>query len=215
MRALVFSIVLVLLAATPAVAKKDGVDSPAYFAPIGCGVGPDGGPDGCHDTSADAALTLTLDGPTSIPTGGSASYMVSLPVGFQGQVGAGVNVAVATDSTASCDLDKLGAANLQFVGGDVGRQATLSHVDATIQPPGGNLGVWSYTFALTNCIVPGTLHLLTAMNAFNGDQDITGDLWNWKSVDVTVPEPREAALAGAALAALAALALRARERSAA
>ena len=183
------------------------------LAPIGCGVAPDGGPDGCHDTSADQALTLTVDGPTSIPTGGSANYMVSLPVGFQGQAGAGVNVAVAADGTASCDLDKLGAANLQFVGGDLTRQATLTHVDATIQPPAGNLGVWSYTFALTNCIVPGTLHLLTAMNAFNGDQDITGDLWNWKSVNVTVPEPGAAALGAAALAAIGALALRTREGS--
>jgi hypothetical protein len=213
MRKLVCSMLLLLVAATPAAAKKNGVDSPAYFTPIGCGVSPDGGPDGCHDTSADAALTLTVDGPTSIPSGGSANYMVSLPVGFMGQVGAGVNVAVGTDSTASCDLDKLGAANLQFVGGTLTRQATLSHTDATLPPPTGNLGVWSYSFALTNCIVPGTLHLLTAMNAFNGDQDITGDLWNWKSVNVTVPEPGASALGGAALAAIGALALRARERS--
>jgi hypothetical protein len=206
---------LLLVIATPAAAKKDGVDSPSYFTPIGCGVGPDGGPDGCHDTSADAALPLTVDGPASIPTGGSANYMVSLPTDFMGQVGAGVNVAVAADSTASCDLDKLGALNLQFVGGSPTQQATLSHTDATVAAPSGNLGVWSYTFALTNCIVPGTLHLLAAMNAFNGDQDITGDLWNWKSVNVTVPEPGAGALGAAAVAAIGLLALRGRERSAA
>jgi hypothetical protein len=213
MRAFIGSMLLVLAIAMPAAAKKNGVDSPSYFPPIGCGVAPDGGPDGCHDTSADAALPLTVDGPTSIPTGGSANYMVSLPVGFMGQMGAGVNVAVATDSTASCDLDKLGAANLQFVGGDVTRQATLTHTDATVPAPSGNLGVWSYTFALTNCIVPGRLHLLTAMNAFNGDQDITGDLWNSRSLDVTVPEPRAAALGAAAIATMAAVASRSRSRA--
>src|SRR5512134_674777 len=104
MRPLVISMLLALAIATPAAAKKDGVDSPAYFAPIGCGVGPDGGPDGCHDTSADAAVPLTIEGPTSIPTGGSANYMVSLPVGLMGQVGTGLNVAIGAGSTADCDL---------------------------------------------------------------------------------------------------------------
>ncbi len=213
MRALVCSMLLVFVIAAPVAAKKDGVDSPSYFAPIGCGVGPDGGADGCHDTSADAALPLTVEGPTSIPSGGSATYMVSLPVGFMGQVGTGMNVAVAANSTAGCDLDKLGASNLLFVGGDPLRQATLSHSDATLQAPNGNWGVWSYSFALTNCIVPGTIHLLTAMNAFNGDADITGDLWNWKNVDVTVPEPRADSLGAAAVAAIGLLVLRARGRS--
>jgi hypothetical protein len=204
---------LVLLAAGPAQGKQSGVDSPSYFPPIGCGVSPDGGPDGCHDTSADVALTVQLDGPTSIPAGGSGNYMVSIPVGFMSQLGSGVNVAVGTDSTAACDLDKLGATNLQFIGGDVTRQATLSHTDATTQPPTGNLGVWSYSFALTNCIVPGKIHLLAAMNAFNGDGDITGDFWNKKDVNVTIPEPGAGGLGALAGASLGFLATYTRKRS--
>jgi MYXO-CTERM domain-containing protein len=210
MRAWLVSMVL-LLAVGPAGAKEEGVDSPSYFAPIGCGVGPDGGPDGCHDTSADAAVTVQLDGAAVIPTGGSADYMVSLPVGFGGQMGSGVNVAVGTDSTASCDLDKLGAANLNFVGGDATRQATLSHADATKPAPAGSLGVWSYSFALTNCIIPGTIHLVTAMNAYNGDADITGDLWNRVEMNVTVPEPTANSVGAVAIAALGGLVRRRRQ----
>jgi len=201
MRVWLVSMVL-LLAVGPAGAKEKGVDSPSYFPPIGCGVGPDGGPDGCHDTSADAALVVQLDGAIAIPTGGSGNYMVSMPVGFGGQMGSGVNVAVGTDSTASCDLDRLGAANLQFLGGDANRQATLSHADATTQPPTGSLGVWSYSFALTNCIVPGTIHLLAAMNAYNGDADITGDVWNSTEMNVTVPEPTANRVGAIAIATL-------------
>jgi hypothetical protein len=201
MRVWIVSMAL-LLVVGPAGAKEKGVDSPSYFPPIGCGVGPLGGPDGCHDTSADAALAVQLDGAVAIPTGGSANYMVSMPVGFGVQKGSGVNVAVGTDSTASCDLDKLGAANLTFVGGDATRQATLSHADATTQPPTGSLGVWSYSFALTNCIVPGTIHLLAAMNAYNADADITGDLWNTAEMNVTVPEPTATSVGAVAIAAL-------------
>ncbi len=204
MRIYIIAMIL-LLAVGPAEAKEKGVDSPKYFTPIGCGVGPDGGPDGCHDRSADATVSIQLDGVTAIPTGGSADYMISLPVGFGGKVGSGMNVAVGTDSTASCDLDKLGAANLLFIGGNLSRQATLSHANATVQPPTGNQGVWSYTFALTNCIVPGNLHLLTSMLAYDGDGDVPGDLWNTAELNVTVPEPTASGVGAVAIAVLAGL----------
>jgi len=204
MRIFIISMIL-LLAVGPAEAKKNGVDSPRYFTPIGCGVGPDGGPDGCHDRSADATVPIQLNGVSAIPTGGSADYMISLPVGFGNKMGSGLNVAVGTDSTASCDLDKLGAANLLFIGGNLSRQATLSHANSTVVAPTGNKGVWSYTFALTNCIVPGNLHLLTAMLAYDGDGDIPGDLWNTTEMNITVPEPAASGVGAAAIAVLAGL----------
>ena len=204
MRFFIISMIL-LLAVGSAEAKEKGVDSPRYFTPIGCGVGPDGGPDGCHDRSPDPAVQIQLDGVAAIPTGGSADYMISLPVGFASKVGSGMNVVVGTDSTASCDLDKLGAANLLFIGGNLSRQATLSHANATVVAPNGNRGVWSYTFALTNCIIPGNLHLLTAMLAYDGDGDIPGDLWNTTEMNITVPEPTASGVGAAAIAVLAGL----------
>lgn len=196
---------ILLLAVGPALAKEKGVDSPRYFAPIGCGVGPDGGPDGCHDRSADANLAVQLDGVAAIPTGGSANYMVSLPVGADGKLGSGMNVAVGTDSTASCDLDSLGASNLKFIGGNLSRQATLTHANSAVQAPTGNLGAWSYAFALTNCTVPGTLHLLASMMAYDNDGDVLGDVWNTTEMNITVPEPTPDGVASVAIAALALL----------
>jgi len=197
-------------------AEEDGVDSPAYFAPIGCG-GEGGIELGCHVNAADPELFVSLEGDTALEEGGVGFYEASIPADFVGCgpnfdascQGAGINVKIGGASTTACDLDTFSAPNLLLedspssIGGNV-----ISHSDATRPAPGGNIGAFSYTFLLTNCGSPGTIVLLAAMNAFDGSGDETGEAWNQAQLQIVVPEPRGAGATFAAAAALSALARR-------
>lgn len=192
-------------------AEKDGVDSAAYFPPIGCG-GAGGLELGCHLNEADPELTVTITGPKLLEPGGFGVYEASIPDDFARCVapdfdhacaGAGINVQIGGQSSTACDLDTLAAGNLHLepspssIGGFV-----ITHNDAESPAPQGNIGVYRYTFLLTNCGVPGNIVLLAAMNAFDRSGDETGEAWNEASLQIVVPEPAgTGAAAGAALVA--------------
>jgi hypothetical protein len=196
---------LALLVATSAHGKAEGVDSRAYFPPIGCG-SPEGGPDAeCHVQNADPTLLVTIDGPTQIGTGPEdvGFYTVSIPPNSGGLMGAGMNVALVKSGTG-CELEEFGPS------GKIGRQNetldpndfVLSHAYTGDPPPSTLIGVWSYQFLVLNCTTPGAVLLRAAMNAFDGSGDELGEIWNETELPVTVPEPSATAAALVAIAAL-------------
>lgn len=203
------AIALALFAATDAWAKAEGVDSRAYFAPIGCG-GEGGGAAGdCHVEAPTAELIVTIDGPDRIGTAPEdvGFYTVSIPAGSFGLLGAGFNVAFAAPNQTGCELEpfapvgKIGFENESLDPND----PVLSHQYSGDAPPTTLVGVWSYQFLVLNCQTPGTLLLMAAMNAFDGSGDETGEVWNDAQLDITVPEPSALLLGAAALVPLAVL----------
>ena len=205
MRRLVLVVTIVLFADF-AFGKAGGIDSRATFEPIGCG-SPDGGAAGdCHVQPLDPALTVTITGPAQIDPGpeGVGVYTVSIPVGFDGLSGAGMNVAIAAPNSTGCVLekfapvDKMGFPPEPFDANNL----ALSHSYSGDPPPSTLAGVWSYQFLVLNCQNPGPLLLLAAMNAFDGNGAEDGEVWNKTQLDVSVPEPGAALIGAAALAAL-------------
>jgi hypothetical protein len=203
------ALALALFAVNDAWAKAEGVDSRAYFAPIGCG-GPGGGEAGdCHVENPTAELIVTIDGPSQIGTtdGDVGFYTVSIPAGSFGLEGAGVNVALAAPNTTGCELETfapIGKINYRNESLDP-NDPVISHDYSGEAPPSTLVGVWSYQFLVGNCKTPGPLLLMAAMNAFDGSGDETGEVWNDAQLDITVPEPSALLLGAAALATLAAL----------
>jgi hypothetical protein len=209
MSRIVLIVALALCAASDAWAKAEGVDSRAYFPPIGCGGAGGGGAGDCHVEAPTAELIVTIDGPDQIGTAPEdvGFYTVSVPPGSFGLMGAGVNVALAAPNTTGCELEPFGPA------GKIGYEnesldpfdPVLSHQYAGDAPPSTLVGVWSYQFLVLNCQTPGPLLLMAAMNAFDGSGDETGEVWNGAELDITVPEPSALLLGAAALAPLALL----------
>jgi hypothetical protein len=200
-------IMTTLLSAGSAFGKTKGIDSRATFAPIGCG-SLDGGAAGeCHVQVADAALTVTIEGPTQIDPGpqGFGSYTVSIPVQSFPLIGAGMNVAIGAPNSTGCMLEKFAPlAKMGFPPEPFdANNLALSHLYSGDGFPSTLVGVWSYQFLVLNCQNPGPLLLLAAMNAFNGDGIEEGEVWNKTQLEISVPEPGAALLGAAALAALA------------
>lgn len=206
---------LALFAADHAFAKAEGVDSRAYFPPIGCG-GAGGGEGGggesagdCHVEAPTAELVVAIDGPDRIGTTPDdvGFYSVSIPPGSFGLQGAGVNVALAAPNTTGCELEpfgpagKIGYENESFDPSD----PVLAHQYSGAAPPSTLVGVWSYQFLVLNCQTPGPLLLMAAMNAFDGSGDATGEVWNGAQLGITVPEPSPLLLGVAVLVPLAGL----------
>lgn len=209
MTCIALALAITLFAYSDAWAKAEGVDSRAYFPPIGCG-GEGGGAAGdCHVEAPTAELIVTIDGPDQIGTTAEdvGFYTVSIPAGSFGLQGAGINVALAAPNTTGCELEtfapigKIDYRNESLDPND----PVISHDYAGEAPPNTLTGVWSYQFLLVNCQTPGPLLLMAAMNAFDGSGDETGEVWNGTQLDITVPEPSALLLAVMALTPLAAL----------
>jgi MYXO-CTERM domain-containing protein len=197
------------LAGGEAAAEKDGIDSTLYYmGAIGCG-GPQLEGEGCHVNPESDLVTVTIEGPSEI-TGSAELYTATAQTSIPSQQGSGINVLIdALASTSDCQLDRFPTPEddqLQFIG------PVLSHRDAEAPPPTGSIGVFSYSFLLKDCTVPGTIRLLVAMNTFNGDGESTDDAWNQSEKTITVPEPGTPA-GGAALAGLLGLAAARRRRA--
>lgn len=205
-RMIPIALVISLLAAGDAWPKAGGVDSRAYFPPIGCGGAGGGAAGDCHVEGPDPQLVVTIDGPDRIGTTPEdvGFYTVSIPAGSLGLMGAGFNVALAAPNTTGCELEpfapvgKIGFQNESLDPND----PVLSHAYSGDAPPSTLVGVWSYQFLVLNCQTPGPLLLMAAMNAFDGSGDETGEVWNAAELDITVPEPSALALGLAALAPL-------------
>lgn len=192
--------------ALEAAAEKDGIDSTLYFnGAVGCGSAALGETEGCHaDPESDLVMVL-LEGPDEIAIEEmvgfyTASVSCQSPLQcapVQGaQQGSGINVLIdPVASTSDCVLDPFPQPESQQL---VPIGSVLSHQDAENPGPTGSLGVYSYSFLLKDCTVPGTIRLLVAMNTFNGDGESTFDAWNQAEMTITVPEPAGAAAAAVA-----------------
>jgi hypothetical protein len=203
-----------LLAPAAALAEADGVDSRQEFPPLGCGNSVTGEEAGCHVQNANPALMVTIDGPQQIDVGeeGFGLYTASIPVGFMGLEGAGINVALDAPNAPGCELEGFAPSTKIGFPVDEGPPVTavLSHKYNGEPPPTTLVGVWSYQFLVLNCDIPGPVLLRVAMNAFDGSGDETGEVWNSSTLDVTVPEPGAALASAAAFAAVGAIGARRR-----
>jgi hypothetical protein len=194
----------------PALAHGEaiGVDSRKEFPPLGCGNSATGEDAGCHFTNANAALTVTIEGPDRIDVGeqGFGLYRASIPVDFQNLKGAGINVAMDEPNAPGCEIEEFGPnGKVQLLNPENRPDPVMTHLHVGDPPPTNIYDVWSYQFLILNCLTEGTLSLRVAMNAFDGDGTEEGEVWNFATRQVDVPEPI-APLAGAAcVAVLAAL----------
>lgn len=188
---------LVLVAGERSAAEEDGIDSTLYNnGTVGCGSPTLGETEGCHADPESDLVQVVIEGPSAIEDGGGAGFFTaSAMTTIAEQKGSGINVLIDSAATTSdCRLDTFPTAENDQL---VVEGPVLSHQDATIGPPLGSFGVYSYSFLLIDCNTPGTVRLLVAMNTFNFDGDSTGDAWNQAAKTVTVPEPSGAALAAA------------------
>jgi hypothetical protein len=204
-----------LLCGGDAFAEAQGVDSREAFPPLGCGDAVTGEGAGCHVQNANPELLVSIDGPPAIDLGPEAAgfYTASIPANSFGLMGAGINVAIDAPNEPGCDLEAFGPTGKIGPLNEFGLpDPVLSHLHAGDPPPIPTLvGVWAYEFLVLNCQTPGTLLLRVAMNAFDGNGDETGEVWNASTLEIAVPEAGAAASALAALGALgAATALRRR-----
>ncbi|RIK96947.1 MAG: hypothetical protein DCC71_22055 [Proteobacteria bacterium] len=175
-------LLLAALAFAPSLAHAEarGVDSRQEFPPLGCGSSATGEESGCHVQDANPELMVTITPPEEpLVPGGAGLYTASIPAGFGGLQGAGINVVIDGPNTPACELEefapvgKLGKLNDTLDPTDY----VLSHLGDN-EPPANLVGVWSYQFLVLNCQVPGTLLLRVAMNAFDGSGDEIGEAWN-------------------------------------
>lgn len=197
-----------LLFADAAFGKAEGVDSRVSFESVGCGSTATGEELGCHVQDANAALLVTIAGPTQIDPGpeGFGSYTVSIPANFGALDGAGMNVEIAPPNPAGCVLEEgsppstMDYRNESF---DETNPVVSHDYTGPESTPTTLVGIWSYQFLVLNCKTPGPLLLRAAMNAFDGDGTEAGEIWNKTQLDVTVPEPGAALLGATAITALA------------
>jgi len=165
----------------------------------------------CHG-AASTAVTTTLTGPTTLLAGTSATYTVSVT---QTGAGGGLNVAVDPSSLAGATLGVLDA-NTQLLSNTASSPVPqLTHMDAYANPPGGNIGDWSYSFLVNAPLSAGTILLNAVMLAFDGSQDASGDLWDTTTlaIQVILPEPSTALLLGLGAAGLIGFQVRRRRRA--
>jgi hypothetical protein len=122
--------------------------------------------------------------------------------------GAGFNVNLT--GIAGASLGRLDA-NTRFIAGTSAPAPyttanQITHVDAFAATPAGNLGDWSYSFALTAPLTPGFIDVRSIMLAYDNSGDTSGDLWNNTTFRVSVaavPEASTMLQFGAGLASLA------------
>ena len=134
--------------------------------------------------------------------------------------GAGLNVAIAPDSTASGMLVSIETeTNTQLLPNPITQMNEITHVNGFVPAPGGNRDDWSYDFQLMAGPTQGTLLLNVAMNAINGDFLANQNgLDSWNTLEepymIIVPEAPRELLAAAAFASVAGIAALRGRRSA-
>jgi hypothetical protein len=175
------ALLVAVLVPVTAHAREDGIAQGG----AGCGSG-----GGCHG-NATGSVSVSVSGPTTLIVNATATYTLSVST-----VGDGAGLSVETDAGLLSVVD----ANTKLL------SSMITHVDATVAAPTGNIGDWSYDFDLTAPASAGTtITLAFSGNAFNGDGTRNGDQWNSGSYVVTtvIPEPATAALVGLGLGMLA------------
>jgi hypothetical protein len=152
---------------------------------------------------------VTIDGPDRIDVGdeGFGFYTASIPTDFQDLKGAGINVALDAPNAPGCELTGFGpSGKIQKLNESLDpNDPVLTHRFDDEGAPTTLYGVWSYQFILEKCQVPGPLLLRVAMNAFDGSGTEEGEVWNFATRQVAVPEPAAALGGVVCIAALAAL----------
>ena len=158
---------------------------------------------GCHGSTASAAVTTTISGPLTMLPGETQNFTASItPLG--GYAGGALDIVLAGLAGATLgDIET----NTQIINDPTRGGDNLTHTDAGSSPPTGNIGDWSYDFAVTAPLSLGAVVINAVMMAFNGDLDNSdADLWNPVQFSVeVVPELSTVVLLGSGIAGLAAV----------
>jgi hypothetical protein len=171
------ALLFAVLVPVTAHARDDGIAQGG----AGCGSG-----GGCHG-NATGSVSVSVSGPATLIVNATATYTLSVST-----VGDGAGLSVETDAGFLSFVD----ANTKLL------SSMITHVDATVAAPTGNIGDWSYDFNLTAPATVGTtITLAFSGNAFDGDGTRSGDQWNSNTFSIltAVPEPGTAALVGLGL----------------
>jgi hypothetical protein len=174
------------LALAALIALLAPVSASAYFDGSNRG---GGGCGGCHGNKATGSLSVAVSGPATVAPSSTTTYTLTI-VGSL----AGGGFSLETDAGTLSVVD----GNTQMTG------ALVTHLDASIAAPGGNIGDWSYGFNFT---APATLGTTITFDFTGIDFDNLGgadaaDLWNigtFSVVTAVVPEPQTALLLGMGL----------------
>ena len=170
----------------------------------------------CHGLASDDVIVI-IEGPDQLDFGEEGQFTITLDENVAGAIaaaclidpcGAGLNVALAAPwGFGAADIvdpnTRLSIPVLNENPGEITHPFNANQHGPGIDAIAGSVGLYSYDFSLTASEQEGAITILGAMNAFNRDDDFTGDLWNRTTLEVSVPEPATglyAAIAGGLLA---------------
>ena len=178
-RSLLVALLFAVLVPITAHANYDGRATPVG---AGCGGG------ACHGAAgaATGSLNVSISGPATLEVDEVATYTLTIP-----QTLAGGGFYVVDDLSPLPSSIGVVDANTQVTNGG------LSHLNAFLSAPAGNIGQWVYNFSVTApSLGGGAITLSFAGMAFDGDgvgRKDADDIWNVGTYVVgvvsAVPEP--------------------------
>lgn len=116
---------------------------------------------GCHGSTADPQVSVTISGPDSVTTGQTVQY--SLTISKASKLGAGLDIAVKTGTLAPV------SSNIHLSNGELTHNSNLTMTNGSI----------TVLFNYTAPGSAGTDSLYAIGNATNSNGNTSGDDWNW------------------------------------